>query len=278
MQNLLRLVEQWRRETPMPSDLLLANRIREYLQVAILKAIYQSKFSGALAFMGGTALRICYDCKRFSEDLDFALDRPTKGYAFPALIRIVRAGFSAQGYAVEVKAAEEKTVQKAFVKFAKVLHPLGLSHREGQKIHIKVEVDTRPIPVADRQLESFFVTKFGEIFPILKHRLETTFAGKLLAILNRPYAKGRDYYDLIWYLARKTPLDLAYLNDGLRSLGVAPFPDPATALRQVASAIAETRPEIILKDIGRFLEDPTEAQWLRNYEAVLRQLVRQYLA
>lgn len=271
MHHLVRLVEQWRKQ-PIPEQLLV-NRIREYLQVLILKSISHSKFGGCLAFMGGTALRICYDLKRFSEDLDFALDRPIKGYSFSRLMDAVERDFDANGYVVEVAATEEKTVHKAFVKLSKVLHPLGLSHREGQKIHIKVEVDTSPVLVGDDQLESFFITKFEEIFPILKHRTETLFAGKISAIFSRAYAKGRDYYDLIWYLTRKTEIDLTYLNGSMGQMKRSPFADAKEVYRHLGEVVTKVRPEEILKDIGRFLEDPAEERWIRDYQRLFRQLV-----
>jgi predicted nucleotidyltransferase component of viral defense system len=41
-----------------------------------------------LAFQGGTALRFLYSIQRYSEDLDFALERPDRGYAFRSWRRI----------------------------------------------------------------------------------------------------------------------------------------------------------------------------------------------
>lgn len=46
----------------------ILNTVREYIQTLVLKFIYQSKYGGALSFMGGTALRMCYNLKRYSED------------------------------------------------------------------------------------------------------------------------------------------------------------------------------------------------------------------
>lgn len=45
--------------------------LREYLQYLILSSIYTSKYASRLVFLGGTCLRIAYNTKRFSEDLDF---------------------------------------------------------------------------------------------------------------------------------------------------------------------------------------------------------------
>lgn len=82
MQILAKMVEQIRSENPAVTSEELINIVREYLQIIILKSIYQSKFGRDISFMGGTCLRICYDLKRYSEDLDFSLDRKTAGYSF----------------------------------------------------------------------------------------------------------------------------------------------------------------------------------------------------
>jgi len=85
MQNLIKLVEQLKKQK-LPEQLQV-NHIREYLQVIILKSIYHSKYASSLSFMGGTALRICYDLKRFSEDLDFELGEIAEDIHFPHLWR-----------------------------------------------------------------------------------------------------------------------------------------------------------------------------------------------
>lgn len=277
MQNLLKLVEQLKKHVPKLTDVQTVNLIREYLQVVILRSVYHSKYAGSLSFMGGTLLRICYNMKRFSEDLDFALDKHAADYSFSRLLAAVHKDFDLQGYTVDIGRSGEKTVQKAFIKFSNILHPSGLSHREGQKIHIKLEVDTNPIKVGNDQMESFFVTKFDEVFPILKHKIETAFAGKILAVLGRTYTKGRDYYDLIWFLSKKTDVDMKYLNAGRRRLKMPPFKNRAEIFEHLSKVVKKTHTETILKDIGKFLEDPAEQEWLTNYHAVFDQLAADYL-
>ncbi len=277
MQNLLKLAEQLKKQVPKPTDMQIVNLIREYLQVIILKSIYHSKYAGSLSFMGGTLLRICYNLKRFSEDMDFALDRHAMDYSFSRLLATIHKDIDLQGYTVDISRSGEKIVQKAFVEFSNILHPSGLSHRESQKIHIKIEVDTNPVKVSDSQMESFFVTKFDEVFPILKHKIETSFAGKILAILGRTYTKGRDHYDLIWFLSRKTDVDMEYLNAGVRQLRMTPFKNRAEVFEHLSGVVKKTRTEPILKDIGKFLEDPAEQEWLTSYHAVFNQLAADYL-
>ncbi len=46
---------------------------REFVQVTFLKELYEQRFSKEVFFKGGTAIRLIYGSKRFSEDLDFTV-------------------------------------------------------------------------------------------------------------------------------------------------------------------------------------------------------------
>lgn len=286
MQNLIKLLEQLRSESPhLPSQELI-HRVREYLQILVLKSIYHSNLGTGLSFMGGTCLRICHNLKRYSEDLDFALDRTTKNYSFDRLIGVIIKDLEAAGYKIETRTDPSTVVQKSFLKFSGLSQPLGLTARKGQKLHIKLEVDTHPIKVTGRQMESFFINKYNEIFPILKHRKETLFAGKLLAILLRTYAKGRDYYDLIWYLSQHTAIDMEYLRNGIVQANKSGRAQTSTPEFETAEEIFDYLGKIInkvdiaviLKDIERFLEDPKEEKWIKDYRRVFAQLAHSYLS
>lgn len=273
MQALINLIEQVRRESPKITPEELVNIIREYLQILILKSIYQSKHGKNLSFVGGTCLRICYELKRYSEDLDFSLDKRTDDYDFERLCQLIQKDLSLVNIGADLNVSQEKTVQKAFIKVVEVLEILNLSKIKGQKIHIKLEVDTNPVDIKFGRIESLFVVKYNEIFPILKHDLGTLFAGKIMAILGRPYRRGRDFYDLIWYLKRKAKINLAYLNGGQKQAGYAKkFASEEEVFKQLDEIVNGLKPDFILKDIGRFLEEPGEETWLRQYREVYLQL------
>jgi len=280
MQNLVRIIDRLKRDNPAVTTQDLWNTAREYLQILILRIIYQSKHGTGLSFMGGTCLRLCHGLKRYSEDLDFALDGDHSHYDFEDMNRLIRKNLSFRNLEIEVSVGKEKTVQKSFVKAAGLLQAIEASSIPGQKLQIKLEVDTNPVTgTAGR--ESFFVSRYDEIFPLVKHDLATLFAGKLLAIFCRPYARGRDYYDLIWYLSRHAPINLDYLNSGLRQVAgqsrivaSSDFSNPEEVAAALVEKVARANPRTILKDIGRFLEDPGEEQWINHYPEVLRQLIK----
>jgi predicted nucleotidyltransferase component of viral defense system len=268
MQQLTMLIEKSRAK----GKLYATNIAREYLQVLVLKAIYQSPYGRELSFMGGTCLRLCYGLKRYSEDLDFSHDAPTKAYSFVRLNRFIEGRLNERGLSVGVAVKEPKTVDRSFIRFP--LDSLGLAERKGQKLHIKLEIDNRPPAIRTDGREEYFLGRYNEVFPIIKHVERVLFAGKVLAILLRPQLLGRDCYDLIWYLQRKTPCDFSYLNAGLRSAGKTfpPIRGFSGLLLAVRGRLNEIQAPTILQDIQAFLEDPTEADWIKRYPEVFEQM------
>jgi hypothetical protein len=64
--------------------IIFSNIAQEYRQARILEALQRSSTIIPLAFQRGTALRFVYNSAHFSEDLDFALERPDANYDFRA--------------------------------------------------------------------------------------------------------------------------------------------------------------------------------------------------
>lgn len=277
MQALTKLIQEAKRKQNT-TDQQILNLIREYLQVLILKAIYQTKYGRGFSFMGGTCLRICYDLKRYSEDLDFTYDRNISAYSFDELNQLAARFLKDRGFEIETKVTENKTVQKSFIKINHVLHAFDLSAFKDQKLQIKLEVDTNPVKVDDTERENFFVTKFNEMFPIIKHTNPTLFAGKISAVFNRPYAKGRDFYDLLWYFNQKTKINLNYLNQALKQIGSETHFDTINSVVEaLEKRLEEVSIEVLMKDLHPFLEDLSEKQALQHYPIVFKQLTEQYL-
>jgi len=174
------------------------NVAREYLQARILGALQSSGAMLSLAFHGGTALRFLYGYGRFSEDLDFALERAPEQYDFRRCLQAVRSELTPEGYAVTLKVNDQKTVHSAFVGFPGLLYELGLSGQHNQVLSVKIEVDTDP--PAGAQLETTVTRRFV-VLQLQHHDKASLLAGKLHAVLQRSYTKGRDIFDLFWYLS-----------------------------------------------------------------------------
>lgn len=194
------------------------NLMREYLQARILASLQQVGAMIPLAFHGGTALRFLFGIRRYSEDLDFALERANEKYDLRAYLNKIRSDLAAETYTIDLKVNDRRNVHSAFVNFPGLLHELGLSAHRDQVFGIKIEVDTKPPEGA--QLATTVVRKF-EILHLQHHDRTTLLAGILHAILQRPFIKGRDLYDLIWYLSDSSwpGPNLVLLNNALRQTG-----------------------------------------------------------
>ena len=192
--------------------------VREYLQARILQSLQESGSFLNWAFHGGTALRFLYFIPRYSEDLDFALVDPTRAHCFRGHLVKLKTMFEAENYTVGLKVNDRKTVVSAFVRFPGLLFKLGISPHRTEVISVKVEVDTNPPTgaVTETSLIRRYVT-----LNILHHDKASLFAGKLCAVLMRAHTKGRDLYDLMWYLAdRSWPApNIAFLNAALFQAG-----------------------------------------------------------
>ena len=201
-----------------PSPVQALNEVREYLQARILGVLQRQGAIIPLAFRGGTALRFLYATARCSEDLDFSLEGKAGHYDFRAYLGAISREFLAEGYEVQVKLSDKKVVHSAFVRFPGLPEELGLSTHRRQALSVKLEVDTRPL--AGAILATTVVRRYLPL-QLQHHDQASLLAGKLHAVLQRPYLKGRDIYDLIWYLSDPAwpPPNIELLNNALGQTG-----------------------------------------------------------
>ncbi len=194
------------------------NVAREYLQARILGCLQRAGAMIPLAFHGGTALSFLYASARYSEDLDFALESARDQYDFRAYLQAIQREFAVEGYAVELKVNDRKVVHSAFVRFVGLAYELSLSPHPDRAFSVKIEVDTSP--PAGAVLRTTVVRRYVTL-QLQHHDRASLLAGKLHAILQRSYLKGRDVYDLLWYLSDPgwPAPNLAMLNNALRQTG-----------------------------------------------------------
>jgi len=238
------------------------NGVREYLQARILGALQRVGAMIPLAFHGGTALRFLYAAARYSEDLDFALEKDKDRYDFRAYLRAIQNELKAEGYALEFKVSDKKTVHSAFVRFPGLLYELALSPHPDEVLAVKIEVDTNP--PAGAALTTSLVRRHVTL-QLQHHDRASLLAGKLHAILQRAYLKGRDLYDLLWYLSDPDwpPPNLTLLNNALRQTGWTGEPlsedNWRTAVRERLQLAAWER---VVDDVRPFLEPGADASLL----------------
>lgn len=260
------------RNAPTPAQ--AQNVAREYLQARILGALQGAEAMIPLAFHGGTALRFLYVIPRYSEDLDFALERSREGYDFRSILKEVQKTLEAERYAPELRVNDRRTVHSAFVRFRGLPFELGLSPHRDQVLAVKVEVDTNPPAGAGLATT---VVRRHVLLHLQHHDRASLLAGKLHAILQRPYLKGRDVYDLLWFLSDPDwpAPNLTMLNNALEQTGW-----EGTSLTKgnwraaVRDRLADASWKRVVDDVRPFLE-PRADLALLSYENVMQVIERE---
>lgn len=244
---------------------------REYLQARILETLQNKGAFEHWAFVGGTALRFLYHLERFSEDLDFSTTAPRKDAHFKTYLEKLKGTFESEGYLIAVTAKLDKIVQSSFIKFPELLNELGLSPHRSEQISIKVEIDTNPPPGATLTTT---VVRHYSLLNLLHYDKASLFAGKLHAIFSRRYVKGRDLYDLVWYLSDRTwpAPNLTLLNNALKqTMTHPPQLNEQNWRNELSKKISTFNWKEAIADIKPFIEKQEQLELLSK-ENILRLL------
>ena len=241
---------------------------REYLQARLLECLQENGAFVNWAFVGGTALRFLHLMPRFSEDLDFSLAEPGIEDNFTELMKKVKTCFQAEDYSVTIKVKTEKTVKSAFIKFDGLLFEIGLSPHRSEAISIKAEIDTNPPTGAN--LETSVVRRHC-LLNLQHYDKGSLFAGKLHALLTRKYVKGRDVYDLMWYLSDKTwpEPNFLLLNNALQQTGWSgPEMTVANWKKEITERVSRYDWDKVVADARPFIERREEMKMLTKQNLI----------
>lgn len=254
--------------------------IREILQQLSLLGLWRGKFFEHAAFYGGTALRILHGLDRYSEDLDFSLLKPDPTFRWADYGAALQRELASFGFdvAFEPRAKRQETaVESAFLK-ANTLHQLivvkaGSSVLGGQHarevLKIKLEVDTDP-PAGFKTVSCPVLVPIP--FAVNAYSLPDLFAGKMHAILCRKWknrVKGRDWYDLVWYLGRHPQLRLGHLEQRMRQSGdwkeKAPL-DRSALMGRLKAGIRALDVDQARQEVSRFVREKASLNlWSQDF-------------
>ncbi len=211
------------------------NALKEIIQEIVLLGLWRSKFYEKAVFYGGSALRILHKLDRFSEDLDFSLIQPEKTFDIKKYLGAVKSELELWGFEVSAKKKDKKnksTIDSAFIKANTLVHLLkidsNLKTHKNAVIKIKFEIDQDPAAGFDSDLKYHL---HPIPFTIKTMTLPNLFAGKMHALLCRTIRtniKGRDWYDLIWFVKNNIPCDLHYLKNKMLQTGHIDFSEDLT--------------------------------------------------
>ena len=242
------------------------DKLREILQQAALLGLHRTRFFDHAAFYGGTALRILYGLDRFSEDLDFSLLQSNPTFNFTPFLEGLEKEMESMGFQVKVAEKEKNQstgILSAFLKANTLDLLLSIQergHRSGihpdQRLKIKLEIDVDP-PLPFRT--TLMLLREPSPFHVLTYHLSDLFAGKMHAILYRAWknrVKGRDWFDLIWFIQKDIPISLEHLQQRMKHIGEKEILDQPKLFEALRQKIESIDWELAKKDVRGFISDP----------------------
>lgn len=261
------MIREWLDEYRPTSKETAEAALREIMQEVALAGLQRGGFFEKAAFYGGTALRIFHGLNRFSEDLDFSLLKKNPDFSLLFYLESIVTEFNALGMQVSVKEKKKTTqavIDSAFLKpetlwkeliLDSVIPQIGLS--SVPTVKIKLEVDREP-PLGFTTEENLLLKPFS--FYVKCFTLPDLFAGKMHALLFRKWGlrvKGRDWYDMEWYIKKGVPVHLEHFQMRAQDSGDWQEPNISeTQFRELLEAkIDMVSFDSIREDIVRFIPD-----------------------
>ena len=249
--------------------------LKEFLQGYALDFLYNHPRYRQLNFYGGTCLHLVYGLNRLSEDLD--LDNSSGidlGTLENDLVDYFLSNMGVSGITAKTQTGEWG-VRRTTLKFP-VLRDLGLSPDAGELLHLKVEVSQhKQVSIIQRTP----VLVFGRSFVAAHFSLETMMAGKMLACLERNFrtgnqytVKGREFYDLLWFMQQKIwPLEEKLAKDGRQPYSL------QSAMQLLGEKIAGLKPPDLEADLLPLFEQRAFIKaWLEGFQENFSRFVKIY--
>jgi len=212
------MIKEWIEEYNPQNEEEILSALREIMQEITLAGLSRTDFFEKAAFYGDTALRIFYGLDRYSEDLDFSLLKSNSDFSIEPYFKAVLDEFKSLGLTVSInekKETKQTAIDSAFLKAETIWQEIVLEDiiketgvRSNKTLKIKIEVDRQP-PLNFKTEEKLLLRPFS--FYVKCFTKSSLFSGKMHALLFRKWknrVKGRDWYDLEWYVKKGIPLDV----------------------------------------------------------------------
>lgn len=251
------------------------NALKEELQYYVLNFIYHHPEYNSWIMYGGSALRIVHGLDRMSVDLDFETPHPTTDKFLEQFKEEIEEHFSTTyGAGAGFMTVKVTTGRGLLLKFH-VDEELSSGHPSKQ-VHIKIDLNhfVAPKTVHERRP----INRDQLSFVIVTYNMSALMASKLAAIFLRGTRgvgeaiyeeKGRDIYDLLWYMGKKVVPDFDYLQAKNLELK-----DPRILFDKLTIQINKVSDRNLDQDLSPLFLDKTYiTNWLKNWrESYLRLL------
>ena len=254
---------------------LRLNALKEELQFYVLDFIYHHPEYSKWIMYGGSALRICYDLDRMSVDLDFEVSDDVDNDFLNKLKEAAEKHFS-KVYGVDSEFLKVTITNNRGIMFKFRVGNLIEGHAS-EWVHVKIDLNAF-IPASGVVTERIPQNHGQLSFVILTYNLSSLMASKVAAIFLRGTRgvgkatyeeKGRDIYDLLWYMNKKIVPDLDYL----KAKKVEEAKDYRTLFTKLAVKMNNVSEENLKNDLTPlFLDSRYVANWLKSWRDTFFQL------
>jgi len=193
------------------------NALKEELQFYALNFIYHHPEYNKWTMYGGSALRIIHGLDRMSVDLDFEVSHAITEKFLDELKNEIEEHFkNTYGVGVDFLTIKITTGRGMLLKFH-VGEELSFGHPSKQ-VHIKIDLNHFVAPKTVHERRPINQDQLS--FVIVTYNMSALMASKIAAIFLRGTRgigeavyeeKGRDIYDLLWYMNKKVVPDFDYL-------------------------------------------------------------------
>ena len=193
------------------------NALKEELQLYVLNFIYHHPKYSKWIMYGGSALRIIHGLDRMSVDLDFEMSQPITKEFLEEFKKEIEGHFTnSYGAGADFLTVKITNSRGLTLKFH-VGEELSFGHPSKQ-VHVKIDLNqfVAPKTVTERRP----INRDQLSFVITTYNMGSLMASKIAAIFLRGTRgvgkatyeeKGRDIYDLLWYMDKKVIPDIDYL-------------------------------------------------------------------
>lgn len=261
-------------ENKSSNNLFKRNLLKEYLQTIILDFIYSHPKYSKLIFYGGSCLAQCFDLPRLSEDLDFVDE---KKQINPSVLAKDLENYFEKNTDLKVSATMQKF--RVYLKFP-ILRELGLSKKsETDLLFLKVEIFSDFNFCEKYKTEAHPLFRFNRSILIKTFDLPTLMATKIRAILHRKWekkdtlgntiikVKGRDYFDLLWYLEKDIEPNIHCIED---------IENKKELKEKLLDIISNVDEKSIQLDLESFIDDRNFVKNIsQNMKEILKRLITQ---
>ncbi len=254
------------------------NALKEELQYHVLNFIYHHSEYRNWIMYGGSALRIIHGLDRMSVDLDFEVPRAVTEPSLKELKRAIEEHFaSTYGAGSDFLTVKITNGRGIILKF-NVGDGLSVGHASKQ-VHVKVDLNhfVAPKTVTERRP----INRDQLSFVIVTYNMSALMASKIAAIFLRGTRgvggaiyeeKGRDIYDLLWYMGKRAVPDFDYLiAKGVDSR------NPRALFDKLTFKMNSVNDENLKQDLlPLFLNQTFIEHWLKNWRESYLRLLDEY--